>query len=77
MSPADGLIRPPEKTIGLGVPRFVWLKALKISVRNCMFTFSVIAVLFTSERSTLARPAGLLFWILLFCGVSTFARIQQ
>ena len=34
MSPADGPIPPPEKTIGLGVPRFVWLKALKISVRT-------------------------------------------
>src|SRR5262244_3450828 len=56
MSPADGLILPPEKTIGLGVPRFVWLNALKISVRNCMFTFSDIGKLFTSERSTLERP---------------------
>src|SRR5262245_49162312 len=56
MNPAEGLMAPPENTIGLGVPRLVWLNALKNSVLNCNVVLSAIAVFFTNDKSTFARP---------------------
>src|SRR5205823_1662693 len=54
--PADGLIVLPEKAIGLGVPRFVWLKALNTSALNCRLTFSERGLFLASDKSTFARP---------------------
>src|SRR5437660_3362894 len=59
MNPADGLIPLPENTIGLGIPRFVRLSALKNSVLNCRVVFSDIAKFFNSDRSMSTRPGPL------------------
>src|SRR5438105_10449770 len=56
MNPTDGLIPPPENTIGFGVARFVRLNALKNSVLNCKLVFSDTAMFFNRDRSTSARP---------------------
>src|SRR5262245_44164652 len=59
ITPADELIAPLENTVAFGVPKFVRLSRLKISVRNCKPTRSVKEVLLKTDRSTLARPGPL------------------
>src|SRR5437870_3359049 len=56
MIPADALIAAPEKATGFGVPKLVWFRALKNSVRNCRLVFSDTPTFFNNDRSRLARP---------------------
>ncbi len=56
MIPAEGLTAPPEKTIGLGRPRFARFKRLKNSARSSSLALSDREVALNSERSTVAKP---------------------
>ena len=56
ISPAEGLIAVPEKTIAFGVAKLERFCILKHSARNCKVAFSEIAVFLKSERSIVARP---------------------
>ena len=45
--PAEELMAPLEKTIGLGEAKFAWFRELKNSARNCRLARSVTARLLT------------------------------
>ena len=58
MRPADELIAVPEKGVAMGGPKFVWLKALKASARNCSLNLSDIEVVLNNDKSTVLDPGA-------------------
>ena len=56
MIPAEGLVVPPEKTIGLGRPMFARFSKLKDSARNSSLVLSEMEVALNKERSRVAKP---------------------
>ena len=47
---------PVRSVLGFGNPRLVWLKMLKISVRNCSFHRSVIEKFLKIEKLKFTNP---------------------
>src|SRR5438067_4721260 len=56
ITPAEGLMALPLKTISFGYEKLAWLKTLNISARNCKFNFSVTVNFLNSDVSNVARP---------------------
>src|SRR5437870_13837296 len=56
ITPAEGLMALPLKTISFGYEKLAWLKTLNISARNCKFNFSVTVNFLNSDVWYVAMP---------------------